>query len=53
MGGTAFDLINLQYEQTREGQFLKQMDDDMAVRQKIRMKVLDTLNNGDRNPVNG
>lgn len=52
-GGAAYNILNLQYEQTEEGQFLKQRDDDAKVRAMMRSKNLDVRSNCGFNPLNG
>lgn len=44
-GGGAFNIINLNYDNSREGDFLKQKDYDSNVRQLLRSKNVDTLSN--------
>lgn len=44
-GGAAFNIINLDYEITKEGEYLKQRDDAANVRNKLRSKHIDTLGN--------
>ena len=44
-GGAAFNIINLDYEVTKEGEYLKQRDDAALVRNKMRSKHIDTLGN--------
>jgi hypothetical protein len=43
----------MDYENSQDGRVLQQYDLDKAVRQKIRLKNLDSLNNGVYNLVNG
>ena len=45
-GGAAFNIVTLNYEQNKEGNGLKRVDDDAMVRAKIRSKILDRKNNG-------
>ncbi|CDW85399.1 UNKNOWN [Stylonychia lemnae] len=52
-GGAAYNILNLQYEHTDEGQFLKQRDDDAKVRAMMRSKNLDVRSNCGFNPLNG
>ena len=52
-GGTAFNIINLDYEKSKEGEFLKQRDGDKEVRTLLRSKHIDMLSNNGYNLVNG
>jgi hypothetical protein len=55
-GGAAYNILNLQYERTNDGEVLRQRDDDMKVRNLMRSNNIDTrsnigfnvINNGDR-----
>jgi len=44
-GGAAFNIINLDYEITKEGEYLKQRDDAAKVRNMLRSKNMDSLGN--------
>ena len=44
-GGAAYNILNLNYEQNTEGEFLKQKDHDSNVRALLRSKNVDTLSN--------
>lgn len=52
-GGAAYNILSLQYEQSQEGDYLKQRDDDAKVRALMRSKNIDTRSNCGYNPVNG
>jgi hypothetical protein len=52
-GGAAFNIINMQYENSQEGQHLMMRDEDNKVRQLLRSKHIDMRNNADYNVVNG
>ena len=52
-GGAAYNIVNLDYEQTYEGLELEKVDYERAIRQKIRLKQLDYLNSVGYNPING
>ena len=52
-GGAAFNIITLDYERSREGEFLKQRDDAAHVRHLLRSKNVDTLSNAGFNLLNG
>lgn len=52
-GGAAYNIINLNYEQTREGEFLKKRDEDQQVRSLLRSKNIDVLSNCGYNLCNG
>ena len=52
-GGAAFNILNLNYEQSQEGNFLQQKDYDKDVRNLLRSRHIDTLSNSGFNPVNG
>lgn len=52
-GGAAYNIINLGYEQSKEGEYLKQRDYDQQVRNMVRSKNIDTLSNIGYNLVNG
>ena len=44
-GGAAYNIMNLDYDQSNDGQRLKRFDDDAKVRALIRSKNLDQKNN--------
>lgn len=52
-GGAAYNVINLKYEESQDGVYLKQRDEDARVRALIRSKNLDVRNNCGFNPING
>lgn len=52
-GGAAYNILNLQYENSREGEYLKQRDNEKQVRQLLRSRHLDMLSNCGYNPTNG
>jgi len=52
-GGAAYNILNLEYEQSREGGYLRQKDEDAKVRSMIRSKNIDTLGNSGFNMING
>ena len=52
-GGAAYNIFNLEYENSREGEFLRQRDAEKEVREKLRSRHIDTLNNCGYNPING
>ena len=52
-GGSAFNIVTLNYDNNRDGQRLKEIDGDAQVRALMRSKVLDRKNNGDYNILTG
>lgn len=52
-GGAAFNILNLQYEQSPEGQMLQGRDEDNRVRQLLRSKNMDMRSNSGYNLLNG
>jgi hypothetical protein len=52
-GGAAYNILNLNYEQSVEGEFLKERDDDAQVRALMRSKNIDVRSNCGFNPLNG
>ena len=52
-GGSAYNILSLQYENSPEGQYLKDRDDDAKVRALMRSKNIDTRNNCGYNPLTG
>ena len=53
MGGSAFNIISLNYDNNSSGNMLKQIDNDAQVRALMRSKVLDRKNNGQYNILTG
>ena len=52
-GGAAYNVINLNYEDSIDGHILYQRDEDTKVRALIRSKNVDVRNNCGYNPING
>ena len=52
-GGAAFNILNLEYEKSKEGEYLAQRDHNNKVRNMMRSKNIDSLANHDFNLVNG
>ncbi len=52
-GGAAYNIIDLNYQNDKDGNKLKQVDDDARVRALMRTKVLDKKNNNSYNPITG
>lgn len=52
-GGAAYNILSLQYDNSDEGQYLKERDDDAKVRALMRSKNIDTRSNSGYNLVNG
>ena len=52
-GGAAFNILNLSYDKTKEGEYLAQKDNDAKVRAMLRSKNIDSLANHDYNLLNG
>jgi len=52
-GGAAYNIINLGYENTKEGDYLRQKDADQQVRSLLRSKNIDMLSNNGYNLTNG
>lgn len=52
-GGAAYNILNLQYDNSPEGQFLKERDEDARVRALLRSKNIDVRSNCGYNPLNG
>lgn len=52
-GGAAYNILSLQYEQSPEGLYLRERDDDAKVRALMRSKNIDVRSNCGYNPVNG
>ena len=53
MGGSAFNIVTLNYDNNPNGNMLKQIDNDAQVRALMRSKVLDKKNNGEYNILTG
>lgn len=51
--GAAFNILNLQYDESAEGMMLRQRDEDNQVRQILRSKHVDMRGNSGYNVVNG
>lgn len=52
-GGAAYNIVNLNYEESKEGDFLKQKDYDKQVRGLLRSRHIDMLSNSGYNLTNG
>jgi hypothetical protein len=52
-GGAAYNILSLQYENSAEGLYLKERDDDAKVRALMRSKNIDVRSNCGYNPLNG
>lgn len=52
-GGAAYNILSLQYENSPEGDYLKERDDDAKVRALLRSKNIDVRSNSGYNLVNG
>ena len=52
-GGSAYDIISLNYQQDRDGDRLKRVDEDARVRGLMRSKHLDIKNNNGFNVITG
>ena len=52
-GGSAYNIIDLNYMQDKDGKKLQQIDDDARVRALMRTRVLDKKNNNTYNPITG
>lgn len=52
-GGAAYNILNLNYDNSREGEYLRLRDDDAKVRSLLRSKNIDTLSNNQHNILNG
>lgn len=52
-GGAAYNILNLQYDETNDGMSLKERDEDLRVRQLLRSKNMDMRGNSGYNLVNG
>lgn len=51
--GAAYNIISLRYDNSPEGQYLKERDDDAKVRALMRSKNIDVRSNCGYNPLNG
>ena len=52
-GGAAFNILNLEYEKSKEGEYLMQRDEAAFCRKQLRSNNIDTLGNNDLNLING
>lgn len=52
-GGASFNIISLNYDNSKDGKKLQVIDNDAKVRSLMRSKVLDTKNNGKYNILTG
>ncbi len=52
-GGAAYNILSLNYDQSPDGEYLRQRDDDAKVRALMRSKNIDTRSNCGYNLVNG
>jgi hypothetical protein len=52
-GGAAYNILNLNYDNTKEGEMLRQRDADAKVRSLMRSKNIDTIGNSAYNLMNG
>lgn len=52
-GGAAFNILNLEYEKSKEGVYLKDRDDAAKIRSLLRSKNVDSLGNANFNLLNG
>lgn len=52
-GGAAYNVINLKYEESTDGEQLKMRDEDAKVRALIRSKNMDIRGNCGYNVING
>lgn len=52
-GGAAFNILNLEYDKSNEGEYLKQRDEAKRVRGLLRSKNMDSLANANFNLLNG
>ena len=46
LGGAAFNIVSLNYDNNKDGTILQNLDNDAMVRALMRSKVLDRKNNG-------
>lgn len=53
MGGSAYNIVNLDYDNNKEGNKLRVIDNDAQVRAMIRSKNLDSKNNTGFNILTG
>jgi hypothetical protein len=52
-GGAAFNILNLQYENSQDGQLLMLKDEDKRARDMLRSKHVDMRGNSNFNLLNG
>lgn len=52
-GGAAYNILSLDYENSKEGEALKKRDQDAKVRSLMRSKNIDTISNSGFNLCNG
>jgi hypothetical protein len=52
-GGAAFNIVSLNYDKSKDGDTLANLDNDAMVRALMRSKVLDKKNNGGYNILTG
>lgn len=52
-GGAAYNIVSLNYETNKDGEKLRQVDDDAKVRALMRSKNLDSKNNSGFNVLTG
>lgn len=52
-GGAAYNVINLNYENSYDGSQLRQRDEDAKIRHLLRSKNIDVRANNGFNPING
>ena len=52
-GGSAYNILSLQYDPSTEGEFLRQRAEDSKVRALCRSKNIDVRSNCGFNPING
>ena len=52
-GGAAYNILNLNYDNSPDGNYLRERDGDSKVRALLRSKNIDYRSNTDYNPING
>ena len=52
-GGAAFNILNLEYDQSKEGEYLRIRDQERDIRNALRSKNVDGLSNNNYNVLNG
>jgi hypothetical protein len=52
-GGAAFNIINLNYDNSQDGEYLRLKDEEKRIRQLMRSKNIDTLGNSGYSIING